>query len=152
MPEYRLTLTFQDELNGQTTRTYVGTFADDATADSKASALMTDFNTATNAGIEKAELTKDVTPASIVGAGSRVFEVAKLVCRLDNTKLWNLKIPSPIASMFSGNTVNIGDAVVTNLVANFATGEWNVSETNFIDTVVKGERAFVASGKTNLPA
>lgn len=152
MPDYRLTLLFQDELNGETTRTFVGTFADYATASSKADDLMADFNSATKSGIEDAWLSENITPTSIVGAGSRVFEVAKLQTRLDNSKLYTLKLPAPVDAIMSGNTVLIADTIVTNLIANFASGEWFVSETNHITDILKGERAFVASGKTNLPA
>ena len=152
MPDYRLTITFQDQLNGETTRTYAGTFADDATATTKSEDLMTDFNTATKSGLEDAWLAKNVTPTSIVGAGSRVFEVAKITTRLNNDKLWTLKLPAPEDSIMVGNAVNIAATGVTNLMANFASGEWFVSDGNHVVTTIKGERAFVASGKTNLPS
>lgn len=152
MPIYRLTMTFQDELNGETTRTFEGDFADDGTAGTKASDLMADFNTITKSGIEDAWLAKQVTPTSIVGAGSRVFEIAKISTRLVDNDLYTLKVPAPEDSIMVGNSVNIAATAVTNLVANFATGEWQVSDGEHIASVVKGERAFVASGKTNLPS
>lgn len=152
MPDYRLTITFQDELDGQTTRTYEGTFADDATAATKANDLMADFNTTSKSGLEDAWLAKNVTPVSIVGAGSRVFEVAKISCRLNNSKMYTLKLPAPEDAIMSGNSVLLASAGVVALLANFATGEWTVSDGNFITAPIKGERAFVASGKTNLPS
>lgn len=152
MPDYRLTITFQDALNGETTRTYEGTFADDATAGTKATDLMADFNTATKSGLEDAWLSKNVTPTSIVGAGSQVFQIAKISTRLDNGKLWTLKLPAPEDAIMVGNAVDITASGVTNLMANFAAGEWSVSDGNHVVDTLKGERAFVASGKTNLPS
>jgi len=153
MPDYRMTVPFYDELNGQTTRTYEGTFADDAAATAAAAALMTDILAATDAGIESYLLTKIVSVATAPAAGGRVFEVAQATVSLvGKTDKAVVTVPAPSATMFSGNSLIFTAASdFDDFIQNFVTGAgWTISDGDVVNAVITGKRRFVPSGKTNL--
>ena len=149
MVKYLITVTFVDEINGETTRSYEGDFVDDATANTKAGDLLTDIIPFTGADLS-AKLTKTLPVVASASAGSRVFENARLAVQLDDTQKYSLDFPAPVPAVFVGNAVDVTNTLVTDFIANFATGEWEVSDGQAIDSILSGKRVFRSSGKTNL--
>jgi len=151
MALWRLTINLEDEKQATVRKVYYGNFADYATASAKRSALITDFDAATSAGIQTHELAEVVTVGASAGAGSNVFEQANATVQLNDLKKANFKMPSPVAGLFTGNALNIAATVWTDLMANFASGEWELSDGDNYVSTVKGARSFNSSGKTNIP-
>jgi hypothetical protein len=145
------TVLFEDEIGGTTTKTFKGDFADYAAASAAASALLTDIQAATNAGVQETRLTEVEVVSGAVGAGSRVFEVVDATLEITNNKRANFKFPAPVPALFTGNALDDTSTVWTDLMANF-TSDWNLSDGDNYVSTVRGKRAFVSSGKTNLPA
>jgi hypothetical protein len=151
MALWRLTINIEDEKQATARKVYYGNFADYATASAKRSALITDFDAATTAGIQTHELAEVVVVGASAGAGSNVFEQVNATIQLNDLKKANFKLPSPIGTLFTGNALKIDDTAWTNLMANFASGEWELSDTDHYVSTVKGARSFSSSGKTNIP-
>lgn len=149
MPDYKLTLSIQGVNQSSTTRTYYGTFADDAAARTAATDLITDFNAATDCGIT-AELAVSLGTFGAVGA-KYAFENAQGTVLLDNASNYPLNLPAPNDALFSGNNlIFTAGSAWANFTANFASGVWTVSDGNHILATVKGKRVIFGSGKTNL--
>ena len=152
MPDYRITINFEDEIGGTTSKQFLGTFADYATASAKAAALVTDVDAIVTAGITTWELAEITVVGGAAGAGSRVFERVDATLQLNDQKKVNFKMPSPLGAIFAGNALNIAATAWTDLMANFTAGEWTVSDGDNYMSTVKGKRVFVKSGTTNLPS
>lgn len=154
MPDYRASFTYVDAQNGETRKSFNGTFADAATASAAQNDLLVDLQAATDAHIIKIELTEVDSVAGAPNAGSSVFEVVSATVTLDGkTDKANLQFPSPVDAMMSGNALDPLSGQWTNLMANFAAGAgWTVSDGDTVAGTVKGSRAYRASGSTNLPA
>jgi hypothetical protein len=151
MPTWLYTVSYEDEIGGTTSKQFKGDFADYAAASAAASALLTDLQAATNAGIQETRLTEVNIVSGAVGAGSRVFEVVDSTLEITNNKRANFKLPSPVPALFTGNALDTTSAVWTDVMANF-TSDWSLSDGDQYVSTIRGKRAFVSSGKTNLPA
>jgi len=151
MPLYKYTVNLEDENQAFTRKVYYGTFADFAAADTAAGLLITDIQAATTAGVQTTELAEITVVGESAGAGSNVFEVANATVQLNDLKKANFKLPSPAAAMFSGNALNPAASLWTDLMANFTATNWELSDGDHYVSTVKGARAFVSSGKTNVP-
>lgn len=159
MPDYALTLSFLDVQNGKTTRTLRGTFADFAAASSAASTALSAWQAIAGAKIYRQSLQEVTEIAGAAPSNESVFMQANLSVELSGgvNKLGNLFVPSPVAAAFVGttNVVDTTAAVVTNLITLYATAGgtgWTISDGETIDSLRQGERSYVNSGKTNLPA
>ena len=150
MPDYKLTFEMVDSAGGgRTTKTHYGTFADFATADTAADALLTDYVAASGALIENIYLAEEKTPVGVQD-GKSVFQVADGTISLTNKGNANFKLPAAKKTLFSGNALIVTDAWA-DLMANFAVSVgWTLSDSNTYNNTVRGKRAYVASGKTNL--
>lgn len=151
MPDYRITVNFEDEIGGVTAKTWYGTFLDYATASAKASALITDVDAIVTAGITTWELAEITVVGGSPGAGSRVFERVSATVQMNDQKKSNFTMPSPLGAIFTGNDLNASATAWTDLMANFASGEWTISDGDNYVSTVNGKRVFVRSGSTNLP-
>jgi hypothetical protein len=158
MPLYRFTVTLQDERNGETQKIYEGDFADFATADTAASALLTDIQNLTTAQVVETVGPAPVTPVSgAPAAGSRVTERITATVKLTTAnKNTNMQFPSPVAAALSGNSLDTGAAVWTDYIANFTTGNWYVSDGEHVNgsaasDTVNGKLITVRSGRRTLP-
>lgn len=150
MALYRATFTFQDEINGETTRSWEGDFADDAAANTAVGNLVTDVAAFTTSKLLDVWLAKKVVTVTSAAAGSRVFENARINVELDDTAKYSLDFPSPDGAVFSGNTLQTANTLVTDFIANFEGQGWKVSDGQEISSILGGKRIFKASGKTNL--
>jgi len=152
MATWRYSVVLQDENSAFTRKNWIGDFADFTAASAAASALLTDIQAATTAGVQTTELTLITVTAESAGAGSNVFEVANATLQLNDLKKANFKLPSPVGTMFAGNALDITDTNWTNLMANFTSASgWELSDGDHYVSTIKGARAFVSSGKTNVP-
>lgn len=154
MPDYIATFFYKDALNGETTRSFKGTFTDNASAQTALSALQTDLIAATKSKIWKRSLNEVTLISGAVNANTLVFNTVsatvELVGKADKA---NLNFPDPVDAMMTGNALDITATEWTDLVANFATGAgWTISDGDEYSATVSGERVIVRSGKTNLPA
>lgn len=150
MPDYVVTLTFVDELGGETTRRYTGTFADDGAATTAADNLVTDAAAISTARVNGV-LSKELTGAGSAASGSRVFENLQAVVLKNDGEDFAMNVPSPVAAVFSGNAMIITATAWTNFVANFGSSLWKISDGEYPAATKRGKRIFVRSGKTNLP-
>lgn len=153
MADFLFTVTYEDELNGTTSKAFAGSFADFATARTAAVAFLADLQAATTAHIAKWTLAEVNTVAGSPAVGSRVFERVSATVALDGkAQRANLQFPAPDGSIMSGNALASGSANWLALVANLATGAgWFISDGDTYALTVAGKRVFVNSGKTNLP-
>jgi len=152
MATWRYTVLLEDELGGFTRKNWIGDFADFTAASAGASALLTDVQAASTAGVQTTELTLITQVAETPAAGSNVFMVANATVQLNDLKKANFKLPSPASAMFSGNSLNTGQALWTALMDNFTSvSGWELSDGDHYVSTIKGARASVSSGKTNIP-
>lgn len=152
MATWRYSVLLADENDAFTRKNWYGDFADYTAAAAAAAALLTDIQAATTAGVQTTELTLLTTVAEAAGAGSNVFEVANATLQLNDLKKANFKLPSPVDTIFTGNALDIADTVWTDLMANFTSAAgWELSDGDHYVSSIKGSRAFVSSGKTNVP-
>ena len=151
MPDYRLTLVFVDELNGETSKTYSATFADYATAAAAAAAMKTDAQALSDAAIIEMQLSEVTTYGTSPVAGSRVFERISATMDLGSGKKANHQFPAPKAGAFSGNALNPAASIWTAYTENLESGAWAISDGEHIVDTISGKRIFVRSGNTNLP-
>lgn len=151
MPDFRYTLYFRDSQEGETTRTFEGTFTDYATARASADAFLTDFQAVTSAHIYR-DMLSEVTDIAGAPANCTVFEQAQISVDLDNGKKAVQNIPAPVSSAFvtGSNSVDIGATVVTNWFANIQTPNWSISDGNYAVDMNTGKRVYKKSGSTNL--
>lgn len=151
---WRYTVQFEDEINGETVKTFESdTFADYAAARAAADELLADIQAASSAGVVQDVLSEVTDVDEAPASGSRVFEVVDATINLVGGKRANFKLPSPVGALFSGNALDKTATAWTDLMANF-TGTattWQLSDGDAYDSTVTGKRAFVRSGKTNLP-
>lgn len=150
MPQYRATLFYRDERNGETSKQFSATFADFATANTALSALLVDANNATSALIFKTSLAEETFVAGAPNVSSNVFERASatVLTTADGSKKANLQFPSPVSGLFIGNSLNTGATLWTDLEDNFKAGGWTISDGENIITTERGKRIFVRSGKS----
>lgn len=151
MPIYRLTMNYLADFEGTTSKTYVGDFADYATARAAADAFVTDAQNISNGQIFE-DLLTEVTPrAGAPLPGSNVFERISATMNLAGTKRANLQVPAPLPSLFAGNALIITDPLWVAFTDNLASPLWTISDGENVTGTVKGKRVFVRSGSTNLP-
>jgi hypothetical protein len=151
MPDYRVTIPFEDDNGGSTQRIHTGTFADDATATTAATALADAYRAASGAEVGFVYLTKVIPIVDVPTVGATVFERAVVSVVLDSGKRHSFELPAPEAALKSGNAIVVTDALWTDLMDQFDT-EWEVSDGENIDVSapMSGQRKFRASGKSNL--
>lgn len=153
MPDYRVTFFFNDSFNGETTRSYEGTFTDDAAATTAADALSSDINSLCDIGIDRYELAKIVQVGSAAPANSLVFNTVQATVNLvGKPQKATLSLPMPNATVMPANALVTTATDWTNFIANFAAGLWTISDGDNIDDTVSGKRVIRRSGKTNLPS
>lgn len=153
MPDYRLTLVFEDDINGTTRRTFEGNFIDDASAETAAANFVADYQAVTSAGITRRELTKVTELANTPTAGSLVFNTASVTVNKSGGGKANVSIPAAAPAIMAGNSVDLTVTAFTDWLDNIGTGGggWTISDGETADSAVSGKRVIVRSGSTNLP-
>lgn len=151
MPLYRVTYSMRSTDNGETRKSFDGDFVDVATAVSKAAALLADLQAATQAHIYKQELTEVADIAGAAPGTATVFRRASAtVTLIGKSDKANFTLPAPAVSINpDGSTFDPSAVAWTNLMANFATGEWTISDGDHISTTLGGKVAYYGSGETN---
>lgn len=152
MPVYEYEVVFQDKNGFQTSKRYESVdLTDFAAARAAADALITDIQALTDAAVLKDRLTEVVFFASAAGPNSNVYE--RVDATLDLTvpgKKANHKFPSPIATIFTGNTLILDATAWEDYVENFISGgDWTVSDGEQLDAAaptVTGRRVFTRGG------
>lgn len=136
-----LTFTLKDAYSRQAKRGFEGIAATLADASTDATALMTDFNAISDAGVVKQTFSTETVINQSAQTGANRDVGGTLHCRLNNGKLYGLKIPMIKASMVNADgTIKLSDAAIVAFVANFeASGQYRVSEGNYIVAVEYGE-------------
>lgn len=152
MPEYRVTYSFRSTDNGETTKTYVGTFATAAAAATAADDLLTDLLAATDAAIYKRELTEVATYATAASGSKSVFlRASATVSLVGKVQKGNFTLPAPVNAINgAGSEFDSTATAWTNLVENFQSPQlWRISDGDEIDTTLTGKTAYYGSGETN---
>lgn len=150
MPTYRLTFDVIDVQLGRSSKIVYGVFSDYATAEAAANALLGDWDTATGAAFDNVWLAEELGFTGVQGTQS-VFEVADATLETDGDDNRNFKLPAPIGGLFVGNTLDKTATEWTALMGHFTGADsWRFSRTEQYVSTVKGKRAYVNSGKTNL--
>lgn len=159
MPIFELTMSFLDDRNGVTDKTYEGDFLDFATARTAAATFVTESQAITAAAIFQWTLKEIVLVASTPTAGSRVTDRMSATLYLDqaSNKKANFLYPSPAPAILSGNTLlqsAAWDTFIANLQA--AGGGWFISDGENVDAggngTVSGKLISVRSGVRTLPS
>lgn len=159
MPQYRLTLTFEDARGGETIKVITGDFADFAAADTARAALVTNWQAASGAAITETALAEVTTIASTPTAGSRVTDRISATLNLATSgKKVNFQLPAPGASVLSGNSL-ANNATWQAVVDRFQSANgWQISDGENVqagaaaDITIKGSLISVRSGPRTLPA
>jgi hypothetical protein len=151
MPDYRVTYSFRSTDNGVTTKSFKGTFADSATAATKAAALLTDLQAASQAHIFKQELAEVADIAGAAPGTKTVFlRSTATVSLVGKSVNGNFTLPAPADQINPSGSEFVKDAALwTALMANFAAGEWTISDGDHVNTTLNGETAYFGSGDTN---
>jgi hypothetical protein len=151
MPNYIMTVKIIDSYNGYTNKRYLGEFADAATAEAAAAALIVDLQAASDSAVVERLLSSKTTYATSPVAGSNVFMQVQGSVTKSGGGTTSIFIPTPKSTMMSGNSLIVGSALWADYMANFAAGEWTISDGESYVATIKGDRVNVPSGKTNLP-
>lgn len=134
-------ITMRDAYSRYTTKTFgaVGTTLAEVQAD--LAALAADFDAVSLSATVKTRVSAEELISSVPQAGANNDAGATLHCRLDNGKLYPLKIPAISPSLLnSDGSVKVEETAIAALVAHFADGgEFTVSEGNTIAAVEYGE-------------
>jgi hypothetical protein len=134
-------LTLRDAYNRYGSKSFQGTSTTVVGAQADAAALAVDLDAVSLAATVKTRVAVDELIASVPQAGANIDAGGTLHCRLDNGKLYGLKIPAINPSIVNADgSIDISDPLVTAFVAHFQTGgEYTVSEGNLITVVEYGE-------------
>lgn len=124
-----------------TTRRFSVTDATIADALTSVGGLITDFLAVSDLGTVKHDIATRTVATNAAQAGANKDVGGTLHCRLDNAKMYPLKIPGVKASMVNTDgSLKIADADIVAYVANFLTGgKFRVSEGNYITEILYGE-------------
>lgn len=136
-----LTLTAVDAYARRSARKFEGTATTLAQAETDKAALLTDFAAVSLAGVAMATYNQSTVESEAVETGANIDAGATLHCRLNNGKLYALKIPAIDPDLLNADgSVKIDNAAITNYVANFQSGgAYRVSEGNYIVSIEYGE-------------
>lgn len=103
--------------------------------------LWADFAAVSMMGALKRSIAEVAVFTQAYDAGANVDAGGTLHCRLDNGKLYALKIPAIDPALVNGDgSIDIAAAAITDYVANFElAGKFRVSEGNYITAIEYGE-------------
>lgn len=138
---FQVGLEMIDDYGRITTRRFSETDALVADALTAVGALITDFLAVSDMGTVKHDIALQTVATNAPTAGANRDVGGTLHCRLDNGKMYPLKIPSIKATMLNPDgSIDIADGAITDYVANFLTGgKFRVSEGNYITEILYGE-------------
>lgn len=153
MPDYQVTYRFIDSFNGQTSRSYKGTFADDTAANAAAGLLQASLIALTRSKVFQERLCKVTDIAGAVAANTLVFNtLSATVALTGKTENANISVPDPVTAVMPANSLITTATEWTDFIANFAPAAgWTISDGDTIASTVSGKRVIDRSGKTNLP-
>lgn len=136
-----LTLTAVDAYARRSARKFEGTATTIAQAEIDEAALLADFAAVSLAGVAMATYSQSAVVSEAVEIGANIDAGATLHCRLNNGKLYALKIPAIDPDLLNADgSVKIDNAAITGYVANFQSGgAYRVSEGNHIVSIEYGE-------------
>lgn len=151
MPDYQCSFSMLSTDSGSTTKRFKGTFADFATAAAARDALQTDLLAATQAQITRRSLAETEEVVSVASGAKSVFLRASATIQLDGkAEDGNFTLPAPVDAINPSGSAFDGTATEwTDLMANFATGAWSVSDGDHYAGTVRGKTAYYGSGDTN---
>lgn len=136
-----LTFTIRDAYNRRGSKRFEGVATTLATAQTHATGLLADWQAVSDVGFDMQTFNSSEVLAENPVAGANLDAGATIHCRLDNGKLYAFKVPGIKASMLNPDgSVKIDDVAVVALLANYgASGNYRVSEGNYVATVLYGE-------------
>lgn len=136
-----LGLTIVDAYNRRSTKKFEGTATTIDQAQTDKAALLADLAAVSLCGAVMATYSQQEVVSEAVETGANIDAGGTLHCRLNNGKLYSLKIPGiDPALVNSDGTIKIAAPAITNYVANFMqAGAYRVSEGNHIISVEYGE-------------
>jgi len=134
-------LTLRDAYNRYGSKSFQGNATTVVGAQADALALAADLDAVSLAATVKTRVAVDDLISGVPQAGANIDAGGTLHCRLDNGKLYGLKIPAINPSVVNADgSIDITDALVTAFVAHFQSGgEYTVSEGNVITVIEYGE-------------
>jgi hypothetical protein len=134
-------LTLRDAYNRYTSKLFETTATTVVAALADCAALSVDLDAVSLAATVKNRVASEALINSVPQAGANVDAGATLHCRLDNGKLYALKIPAVNPAIVNPDgSIIIDDALVLAFVAHFQSGgEFTVSEGNLIVSIEYGE-------------
>jgi hypothetical protein len=137
----KTTFVLQDAYSRRTSKQWDGTATTVAAAQTDATALSIDLDAVSLASTVKDVVSEERIVAGVPQAGANVDAGGTLHCRLDNGKLYALKIPAINPALVNPDgSIKIDDALIVAFVAHFQSGgEYTVSEGNLITGIEYGE-------------
>lgn len=138
---FDVSLTLQDDYSRRSVKKFNGTATTLAQAEIDKDALMADLMAVSLCGTVKSSLSVDEVESEAIESGANVDAGGTLHCRLNNGKLYPLKIPGIDPTLInSDGSINIAAPAITAYVSNFESGgAFTVSEGNLITAVEYGE-------------
>lgn len=138
---FEVGLEMVDDYGRITTRRFSNTDTLVADALTSVGSLITDFLAVSDLGTVKHDVAVRTVATNAATAGANKDVGGTLHCRLDNAKMYALKIPGVKASMVNTDgSLKIDDEDIVAYVANFLTGgKFRVSEGNYITEILYGE-------------
>lgn len=161
MADYLCTITFLDDRNGITDKTFEGTFADNAAAVTARASLVNALEAATGVAVIKSALTEVTEYANSPTAGYRVTDRMSATVYLSqaSNKRANFQIPGPISTIMSGNSLITTQALWTAVIDEVESGGagWTISDGETVDDTggngtISGKLISVRSGVRTLPS
>ena len=141
MPEYNLSLRYQDSEGRQRNKRFLSqTLTDFAAALTAGAALVTDFEAICDAEVLYYSIAQEIVEADAGGATANVDEgITLTVLKADNKKA-TIKVPCPVPGLTDGQgNVDLTNALVTAYFENFTSaGDWTVSDGELATSMVKG--------------
>lgn len=136
-----VSITLVDDYQRTSTKKFESTATLLADAETALTALWADLAAVSQMGALNRTFSDTAVFSQAVDAGANVDAGGTLHCRLNNGKMYALKIPAIDPALVNADgTIDISATAITDYVANFeSTGSFRVSEGNYIVSIVRGE-------------
>lgn len=141
MPEYNLSVQMQDDYLRRTTKRWLVSAVDYATALTNAALFITNLSAITGCDVLAYSLATPVQVTDTVTAGANLDAGATFSTSIVGfpAKKASQKVPAPVASIINTDgTIDMTDAIVTDYTANFISGFVLVSDGETVDTFDSG--------------
>lgn len=140
MPVYDAYVGLRDAYNRRSTKRFQISVIDHPTAVTAMADFCADLAAATEAEILEHSVALKTTYSDTADAGANLDEGITLSAELTSGKRAVIKVPAPVKTPVNADgTVDITNAIITDLAANFTSGVFLVSDGETVSSILSGK-------------